>query len=150
MWDQITYPLPNGKTAKVWEWIRHRIPCLILDIFTYPCWDFYAPFMAISWWRDLKLTVHCEGMTTWQGILKSVYPLYIFTTLLRKAGMIIKDIDGLVKTAVSPGPCLTTAIWRCRKNSSQWQRRFQWKLHFHWLKFLRQRHVAVVRQGPVR
>ena len=47
-------------------------------------------------------------------------------------------------------PCLTTAIWRCRKNSSQWLRSFQWKLHSHWLKFLRQRHVAVVRQGPVR
>ena len=48
----------------------------------------------------------------------------------------------------SAGPCLTTAIWRCRKNSSQWQRSFQWKLHSHWLKFLWQRHVAVVRQGP--
>ena len=35
-----------------------------------------------------------------------------------------------------PGPCLTTAI--------------QWKLHSHWLKFLRQRHVAVVRQDPGR
>ena len=48
----------------------------------------------------------------------------------------------------STGPCLTKAIWRCRKNSSQWQRSFQWKQHSHWLKFLRQRHVAVVRQGP--
>ena len=48
----------------------------------------------------------------------------------------------------SPGPCLTTAIWCCRKNSSQWQRSFHWKLPSHWLKFLRQRHVAVVRQGP--
>ena len=47
-----------------------------------------------------------------------------------------------------PGPCLTTAIWRCHKNSSQWQHSFQWKLHSHWLKFLRQRHVAVVWQGP--
>ena len=46
------------------------------------------------------------------------------------------------------GPCLTTAIWRCRKNSSQWQRSFQWKLRSHRLKFLRQRHVAGVRQGP--
>ena len=45
------------------------------------------------------------------------------------------------------GPCLTTAIWRCRKNSTRWQRSFQWKLRSHWLKFLRQRHVAVVRQG---
>ena len=47
-----------------------------------------------------------------------------------------------------PGPCLTTAIWRFRKNSSQWQCSFQRKLHSHWLKLLRQRHVAVVRQGP--
>ena len=47
-----------------------------------------------------------------------------------------------------PGPCLTTAIWRCHKNASQWQHSFQWKLCSHWLKFLRQRHVAVVRQGP--
>ena len=46
------------------------------------------------------------------------------------------------------GPCPTTAIWRRRKNSSQWQRNFQWKLHSHWLEFLRQRLVAVVRQGP--
>ena len=37
----------------------------------------------------------------------------------------------------------------CRKNSSQWQHSFQWKLHSHWLQFLRQCHVAVVRQGPV-
>ena len=41
-----------------------------------------------------------------------------------------------------------TAIWRCRKNSSQWQRIFQWQLHSYWLKFLRQCHVAVLRQGP--
>ena len=51
--------------------------------------------------------------------------------------------------SVLPGPCLTTAIWRCRKNSSQWQRSCQWKLHSHWLKLLRQRQVAVVIQDPV-
>ena len=44
------------------------------------------------------------------------------------------------------GPCLTIAIWRCRKPFSQWQRSFQRKLHSHWLNFLHQRHVAVVRQ----
>ena len=33
-----------------------------------------------------------------------------------------------------PGPCITTAIWRCRNPFSQWQRSFQWKLCFHWLK----------------
>ena len=47
------------------------------------------------------------------------------------------------------GPSLTTAIWRCRNPFSQWRRSFQRKLHSHWLKFLRQHHVAVVKQGPV-
>ena len=48
----------------------------------------------------------------------------------------------------TPGPCLTTATWRCRKNFSQWERSFHWKLRCHWLEFLRQRQIAVVRQGP--
>ena len=44
--------------------------------------------------------------------------------------------------------CLTTATWRCRKNFSQWERSFLWKLCCHWLKGWRQRQIAVVRQGP--
>ena len=47
-----------------------------------------------------------------------------------------------------PGPCLTTATWRCRKYFSQWERSFLWKLRCHWLKGLRQRQIAVVKQGP--
>ena len=49
---------------------------------------------------------------------------------------------------VSTGSCITAAIWRCRKNFSQSQRSFQWKLRSHWLKFLRQRYVALVKKGP--
>ena len=51
--------------------------------------------------------------------------------------------------AKGAGPCLTTATWRCRKNFSQWECSFLWKLRCHWLEFLRQRQIAVVRQGPV-
>ena len=47
-----------------------------------------------------------------------------------------------------PGPCLTTTIWHCRNPFSQWERSFQRKLRSHWLKFLRQCHIAGVRQGP--
>ena len=54
----------------------------------------------------------------------------------------------LMAHALATGPCLTTAIWRCRNPFSQWQRSFQRKLRSHWLKFLQQRHVAAVRQGP--
>ena len=47
------------------------------------------------------------------------------------------------------GPCLTTATWCSHKNFSQWECSFHWKLRCHWLEFLWQRQIAVVRQGPV-
>ena len=48
------------------------------------------------------------------------------------------------------GTCLTTATRRCRKNFSQMGTQFSFfeKLRCHWLKCLRQRQIAVVRQGP--
>ena len=46
------------------------------------------------------------------------------------------------------GPCITTATWRCPNNFSQWGCSFHWKLRCHWLEFLRQRQITLVRQGP--
>ena len=48
--------------------------------------------------------------------------------------------------AASLGPVNST--WCCRKNFSQWQCSFLWKLRCHWLKGLWQHQIAVVRQGP--
>ena len=45
-------------------------------------------------------------------------------------------------------PLLPTAIWQCCNPFSQWQRCFQGKLGSHWLKVLRQGHMAVVKQSP--
>ena len=44
----------------------------------------------------------------------------------------------------TPGPYITTAIWRCHNPFNQWQRSFHWKLRSHWLKVLRRRDVTVV------
>ena len=49
----------------------------------------------------------------------------------------------------SPGTCITARIWWCRKTFSQWECSFNWKLHCHWLKVLRQCLIAVVIQGPI-
>ena len=46
------------------------------------------------------------------------------------------------------GPCLTTATWRCHNNFSRWGCSFLWKLRSHWLKDMRQRQIAEIRQGP--
>ena len=40
-----------------------------------------------------------------------------------------------------PGPCLTTSTWQCRKNFSQWERSFHWKLRCHRLEFLWQHQI---------
>ena len=48
-----------------------------------------------------------------------------------------------------PGPCITNVIATCRKNFSQWERSFLWKLRCHWLKFLRRVAKTLVIQGPV-
>ena len=41
-------------------------------------------------------------------------------------------------------------VWSCccRKSFSHWKHSFHWKLLCHWLKGLRQRHIAVVIQDP--
>ena len=49
----------------------------------------------------------------------------------------------------SPVPSISNVTWRCRKNFSQWERCFHWKLPCHWLKFLKQRRIAVVILGPL-
>ena len=48
----------------------------------------------------------------------------------------------------SPGPCITNVIATCRKNFSQWESSFLWKLRCHWLKFLRRVAKTLVIQGP--
>ena len=60
----------------------------------------------------------------------------------------LRNGDMIGPRSTRPGPGIARAIRRCRKNFNQWQRSFQWKLCCHWLNFLRQRHVAVVIQGP--
>ena len=41
VWNKITYPFQdfNDATVEVWKWIRNFIPHLIMDVITYPCWD---------------------------------------------------------------------------------------------------------------
>ena len=51
-------------------------------------------------------------------------------------------------TWTKAGPCITNVIATCRKNFSQWESSFLWKLRCHWLKFLRRVAKTLVIQGP--
>ena len=84
-------------------------------------------------------------------ILECMQDLGPVLLLSLRAAMPLAEILATCRKKVSntgPGLCLTTATWRCRKNFIQWECSFHWKLHCHWLEFLRQRQIAVVRQGP--
>ena len=59
----------------------------------------------------------------------------------------IRINDSLATWLWPTGPCITTATWRCRKIFRQWEHVFHGKLCCHWLKFLRQRQIAIVIQG---
>ena len=39
--DEVIYPFPifNGRSAEVYEWISNFIPHFILDVIIYPRWD---------------------------------------------------------------------------------------------------------------
>ena len=60
----------------------------------------------------------------------------------------VKNLPTASYRRCNTGSCLTTVIWRCRKPFNQWQRSSQRKLRSHWLKFLRQCHVVIIRQDP--
>ena len=100
--------------------------------------------------------------SAWQG-LRQFSPSFSLQMLdlisgpcdVCKSSLLYEDNKGMralllttIGLQVRPGPCLTTATCRCRKNFSQWECSFYWKLHCHWLEFLRQHQIAVVRQCP--
>ena len=54
----------------------------------------------------------------------------------------------MLLSSPGPGPCITNVIATSRKNFSQWESSFLWKLRCHWLKFLRRVAKTLVIQGP--
>ena len=69
VWVEITYPFPNfdGCNVRVWEWISNFIPQFIMDVITYPCWD----------WSKSMLVLGATGGHSWYpypGILHTMQP----------------------------------------------------------------------------
>ena len=48
MWDEITYPFLkfNGATIEASEWISNFIPHIIMDVITYPWWDWRSTMLV--------------------------------------------------------------------------------------------------------
>ena len=51
MWDEISYPVPNGCTYEVWEWIRNFIPQFTEHVITYPVGIKFKPWQQ-NWAPD--------------------------------------------------------------------------------------------------
>ena len=92
-----------------------------------------------------------DPVVTWRKPTKTIgFVILIPGILLRRQIPRLTSITrcSMVRTGAARGPG-PSATWSCRNNLSQWERSFHWKLRCHWLEFLRQRQIAVVRQGPV-
>ena len=113
---------------------------------SYPFWSWSWRSQQHEWWAVLSNASPTEAWCLHPSGGCLLFNSTAWHSLIQLA-LAVPDVDGPA-LPVKPAPCLTTATWRCRNNSSQWQQSFQWKLSSHWLKFLRQHHFAEVRQGP--
>ena len=89
----------------------------------------------------------CHGIVVIETDLSEfVFTMHavLFEQYIPSFALRARDWDVLL----APGPCITNVIATCRKNFSQWERSFLWKLRCHWLKFLRRVAKTLVIQGP--
>ena len=101
-------------------------------------WSKYA--LSYESCRTAKLCTVCDmAPRTGHVVLGPV-----LLTLLRHVARILAN-----GSAVFFESCITNVIATCRKNFSQWERSFLWKLRCHWLKFLRRVAKTLVIQGRV-
>ena len=92
----------------------------------------------------LCIFVSNEAFWSWSwtwSCLKSPTIWLFFNSLFRPTMKKISELH-------TAGPCITNVIATCRKNFSQWESSFIWKLRCHWLKFLRRVAKTLVIQGP--
>ena len=86
-----------------------------------------------------KMLFHIKSKIVSKGFL----PIFAHVT----AGILSWHVQISVAIWLA-GPCITNVIATCRKNFSQWESSFLWKLRCHWLKFLRRVAKTLVIHGP--
>ena len=64
VWGEITYSFLNfnGDTVEGWEWIflSNFVPHIIMDVITYPCWDYSLSILVNRAPGKMKLRSNCE------------------------------------------------------------------------------------------
>ena len=64
VWYEITYPFPNfnGSTVEVWKWLCNLIAHSIMNVITYPCWDWilFSFFLQFSAQLSFTMKNACE------------------------------------------------------------------------------------------
>ena len=133
------YMTPNREIDhfKAWKCEMHHI-FPVKTWIGYP----YSPPQVISSLFSKYLVYCCHSLRVNTGIQGSACFWWLISTVddPRPDGQHHWqfEITGYCRCP-GPGPCITTATWRCRNNFSQWGCSFHWKLRCHWLEFLRQR-----------
>ena len=133
----------SNKRLQPWSWLKMTHFILLL-----PKWIIIKSLMEVSSTNLRHFGIHAQtfliDMTlTSRGCYGVANPRQLNCLI---SGLFMLTLQ---KTSKWPGHYLTTAIWRFHNYFSQWQRSFQRKLRSHWLKCLRQYHVAVAKQGAM-
>ena len=94
-----------------------------------------------AWWpKKIKFVNLCEVF------LQALCGVWACMSQIVSSGKRLHD-DIMTKRRFT-GPCITNVFATCRKNFSQWESSFLWKLRCHWLKFLQRVAKTLVIQGP--
>ena len=101
---------------------------------------------------DNQLIGDCSVQSRHKSIVYCAQVLWLFVQKSGCSSMLawkLLDWNVFLSTQLmTSGPCITNVIATCRKNFSQWESSFLWKLRCHWLKFLRRVAKTLVIQGP--
>ena len=96
----------------------------------------------------IEMTATLQTMNTrWFSLLK-IGENYRYFYRIRMMSHVRHGVSNYLQLYCFSGPCITNVIATCRKNFSQWESSFLWKLRCHWLKFLRRVAKPLVIQGP--
>ena len=107
-----TTPLKSINVVDRQRWVTWAIHDTIDTVY-----DSSANQTAVwVFWTDVKLKVI---------VYTTLLPRHLIIAQVPHIGLKhVECRDG--HRSLVPGPCLTTAIWRCRNDFNQWQRRFHW------------------------
>ena len=128
-------------------WKQNRSTCIILRLYQHILITFVLNmcYLTQTTFQLLRMKIRVS-LLCWCYFIRVTYKLrgihQLLTETLNK-GAVMSGFElffivrlFIFRNKTDLGSCVTTAAWRCRKNLSQWERSFVWKLRCVWVKWI--------------